>query len=44
MHLIRTDELRSTLNLQAFLGHPPRVTATRNRLSEKTMHANSFAL
>jgi hypothetical protein len=42
MQLIKNDELRSVLNLQAFLEHPPHLTATRNGRSRETMHARSF--
>jgi len=42
MRFVQTDELRSTLNLQAFLEYPPRVIATRNRRSGKALHARGF--
>jgi len=42
MRLVTSDELRSALNLQAFLQHPPQRTATRKRRNGKAVHANSF--
>jgi hypothetical protein len=37
MHLVKNDESRSTLNLQAFLAPPRRLTSTRMTRGEARM-------